>query len=216
MFRKYCLSTLDSVHARLLSTSARVQANRAIVYSQNGRPAEVVRAFTIPTLPAPPPQTVNVRFILSPINPADVNVIEGVYPSKPRISSFPGVQGDLFVAGNEGLAEVTSIGNGVKGLERGDWVVMKASQVGTWRSAANLLEGQLLKVPRLDGLSEVNAATMMVRMVLFTFEDTQLIWVCLRSTRRPHTASCPTSSLWGRAIGSYRTAQIARCVALQW
>jgi len=105
-----------------------------------------------------------VRFILSPINPADVNVIEGVYPSKPRASSFPGVQGDdLFVAGNEGLAEVTSIGSGVKGLERGDWVVMKASQVGTWRSAANLFEEQLLKVPRLVGLSEVNAATMMVR-----------------------------------------------------
>lgn len=162
MLRKYCLSTLDSVHVRLLSTSARVQANRAIVYSQNGPPAEVVRAFTIPALPAPPPQTVNVRFILSPINPADVNVIEGVYPSKPQASSFPGVQGDLFVAGNEALAEVTGVGNGVKGLERGDWVVMKASQVGTWRSAANLLEGQLLKVPRLAGLSEVNAATMMV------------------------------------------------------
>lgn len=74
----------------------------------------------------------------------------------------------MFVAGNEGLAEVTSVGSGVKGLQRGDWVVMKASQVGTWRSAANLLEGQLLKVPRLAGLSEVNAATMMVREVLFT------------------------------------------------
>ncbi|KAF8271627.1 NAD(P)-binding protein [Lactarius quietus] len=162
MLRKYCLSTLDYINVRLLSTSACVEANRAIVYSQNGPPAEVVRAFTIPALPVPPPQTVNVRFILSPINPADVNVIEGVYPSKPKTSSFPGVQGDLFVAGNEGLAEVTNVGSGVTGLERGDWVVMKASQVGTWRSAANLLEGQLLKVPRLKGLSEVNAATMMV------------------------------------------------------
>jgi hypothetical protein len=217
MLRKYCLSTLHSVYARLLSTSARLDANRAIVYSQNGRPAEVVRAFTIPALPAPPPQTVNVRFILSPINPADVNVIEGVYPSKPQASSFPGVQGDLFVAGNEGLAEVTSVGGGVKGLERGDWVVMKASQVGTWRSAANLLEGQLLKVPRLDGLSEVNAATMMVRShsIEWPHGPTQPIWVRLRSTRRPHTASCPTSSLWGRANGSSKMAPIARCVALR-
>ena len=168
MLRKYYLSTVHSklhtVYARPISSSARIQADRAIVYSQNGQPTEVVQAFTIPSLPAPPPQTVNVRFILSPINPADVNVIEGVYPSKPQASSFPGVQGDLFVAGNEGLAEVTSVGSGVKGLERGDWVVMKASQVGTWRSAANLLEGQLLKVPRLEGLSEVNAATMMVRV----------------------------------------------------
>ena len=59
----------------------------------------------------------------------------------------------------------------MKGLERGDWVVMKASQVGTWRSAANLLEGQLLKVPRFEGLSEVNAATMMVRVVRLTLEQ---------------------------------------------
>jgi trans-2-enoyl-CoA reductase len=104
------------------------------------------------------------RFLLSPINPADVNVIEGVYPSKPKPSSFPGVQGEVFVGGNEGLAEVTSVGEGVMSLQRGDWVVMKAPQVGTWRSAANVPEGQVLEVPRFDGLSEVNAATMMVRL----------------------------------------------------
>jgi trans-2-enoyl-CoA reductase len=108
-----------------------------------------------------------VRFVLSPIHPADVNVVEGVYPSRPRPSFFPGVQGSVFVAGNEGLAEVTGVGDGVQNLERGDWVVMKASQVGTWRSAANLRKDQLLKVPRLEGLSEVNAATMSVRVLSF-------------------------------------------------
>jgi len=126
-----------------------------------------VRALTVPDLTAPSPQTVNVRFVLSPINPADVNVIEGVYPSKPRPSSFLGVTGDVFVGGNEALAEVTDVGQGVRTLGRGDWVVMKASHVGTWRSAANLREDQLLKVPRLQGLSEVNAATMMVRSSAF-------------------------------------------------
>ncbi|KAH9989857.1 NAD(P)-binding protein [Russula vinacea] len=163
MSRKRFLS-LPSIatSARLFSTSARIQANRAIVYSQNGQPADVVRALTIPNLTPPPPQTVNLRFVLSPINPADVNVIEGVYPSKPQPSSFPGVQGSVFVGGNEGLGEVTGVGEGVRGLKRGDWVVMKSSQLGTWRSAANVREGLLLKVPRLEGLSEVNAATMMV------------------------------------------------------
>ncbi len=201
MFRKKCcLSTLCFIRTRLLSTSTRVQANRAIVYSQNGQPAEVLRAFTIPTLSAPPPQTVNVRFILSPINPADVNVIEGVYPSKPKASSFPGIQGDIFMAGNEGLAEVTSVGDGVKGLERGDWVVMKANQLGTWRNAANLREGQLLKVPRLEGLSVVNAATMMVRTILFARIEpspgtVSSFWIHLRSILQPHTVSYPTSSL---------------------
>ena len=64
----------------------------------------------------------NVRFVLSPRNPAEVNPIEGVYSSKPLASSFPGVQGGLFLAGNERLAEVTSIGSGVKGLKKGDRV----------------------------------------------------------------------------------------------
>jgi mitochondrial enoyl-[acyl-carrier protein] reductase / trans-2-enoyl-CoA reductase len=164
MFRKHG-SSLSSyaTRIRLFSTSARNKSNRAIVYSQNGQPADVVHALTIPSLPAPPPQTVNVRFILSPINPADVNVIEGVYPSKPQPCTFPGLQGDVFVGGKEGLAEVTRVGEGVESLRRGDWVVMRANQVGTWRSAANVREGHLLKVPRLEGLSEVNAATMMVR-----------------------------------------------------
>jgi trans-2-enoyl-CoA reductase len=89
-----------------------------------------------------------VRLILSPINPANVNVIEGVYPSKPRPSLFPGIQGDVFVGGNEALAEVTTVGEkSVRGLKRGDWVVMKVSQVGTWRGAANVREEQLLRVP---------------------------------------------------------------------
>ena len=44
--------------ARLFSTSARIQTNRAIIYSQNGQPADVLRALTIPNLTTPPsPQT---------------------------------------------------------------------------------------------------------------------------------------------------------------
>src|SRR5712671_1744458 len=162
--RKRIVSLSSCVtYSRAFSTLVRIQANRAIVYSQNGQPADVLRAINIPSLTAPLPQTVNVRFVLAPINPADVNVIEGVYPSKPQRSSFPGVQGEVFVGGNEGLAEITDVGEGVRSVERGDWVIMKASQVGTWRGAANLREGQILKVPRLNGLSDVNAATMMVR-----------------------------------------------------
>ena len=181
--------------ARLFSTSARIQTNRVIIYSQNGQPADVLRALTIPNLTTPPsPQTVNLRFILSPINPADVNVIEGVYPSKPQPSSFPGVEGEVYVGGNEGLGEVTSVGEGVKSVKRGDWVVMKDPQVGTWRSAANVREGQVLKVPRLEGLSEVNAATMTVCLSRLGCEAIRRLYY-YRLTPRPHTAFCRTLSL---------------------
>jgi len=156
---------------------------------------------------------VNLRFILSPINPANVNVIEGVYPSRPQPSSFPGVKGDVFVGGNEGLGEVIGIGEDVKGLKRGDWVVMRAPQVGTWRSAANVGEGEVLKVPRLEGLSEVNASTMLVRLSRFGCEAIRRSYY-YRLTLRLHTAFCQTSWLWRRASGSFKMEQIAPCVIL--
>src|SRR5437016_2319148 len=79
-----------SSFVRSFSSSARSH-DRAVVYSQNGDPSKVLRVLTYPALPTPPsPNSVNVRFLLSPIHPADINVVEGVYPSKPRkIDALP-------------------------------------------------------------------------------------------------------------------------------
>ncbi|RDB20888.1 putative trans-2-enoyl-CoA reductase, mitochondrial [Hypsizygus marmoreus] len=135
--------------------------NRAIVYSQNGDPAKVLTAVSFRPLPPPAPNTVNVKFLLAPINPADLNVIEGVYPAKP--SPTPGLTAEpVFVGGNEGLARVTSIGDGVSGLSRDDWVVMTKAQIGTWCTGKNVGVHDIVKVPRVDGLTEVHAATMTV------------------------------------------------------
>lgn len=70
----------------------------------------------------------------------------------------------MFVAGNEGLAEVTQVGQGVSGLERGEWVVVSKQQAGTWCSAANVDAGDVIKVPK--GTSEVGAATLTVRLAV--------------------------------------------------
>lgn len=142
--------------------------NRAIIYSQNGDPSKVLTALSYRSLPVPSPNTVNVRFILAPINPADLNVIEGVYPAKPNpnsvlASSGPGSNDEpVFVGGNEGLARVTAVGDGVKGLEKNDWVVMTKAQIGTWCTSKNVGVHEVIKVARVDGLSEVHAATMTV------------------------------------------------------
>lgn len=150
------------------STSSVLSGNRAIVYSSNGDPARVLSAVSFPELPSPPPDTVNVKLILAPINPADINVVEGVYPAKPhpdvplsRAKDHP-----VFVGGNEGLSEVTEIGEGVTGLRKGDWVVLTKAQSGTWSSAKNVASSDVLKVPR-KGLSEVQAATITVRPHFF-------------------------------------------------
>ncbi|KAJ7281836.1 hypothetical protein C8J57DRAFT_1560013 [Mycena rebaudengoi] len=124
------------------STAVRA-ANRAIVYTQSGDPGQVLRAITYPILPSPQPETLNIRYLLAPINPADVNVIQGVYPAKPVLtqlveSGIGGKEQPVFVGGNEGLAEVTQVGSGVSGLARGDWVVMLKPQAGTWSSHRNV------------------------------------------------------------------------------
>ncbi|OAX40684.1 NAD(P)-binding protein [Rhizopogon vinicolor AM-OR11-026] len=145
------------------STSSVPSGNRAIVYNSNGDPARVLSAVSFPELSSPPPDTLNIRLLLAPINPADINVIEGIYPAKPHPDVSLSQSKDLlvFVGGNEGLGEVMEIGDGVAGLQKGDWVVLTKAQTGTWSSAKNVASSDVLKVPR-QGLSEVQAATITV------------------------------------------------------
>ena len=162
------------VPSNSFSTSSVLFGNRAIVYNSNGDPARVLSAVSFPELPSPPPNTVNIRLLLSPINPADINVIEGIYPTKPHPDVTFSRSGDLpvFVGGNEGLGEVMEIGEGVDGLRKGDWVVLTKAQSGTWSSTKNVASLDVLKVPRED-LSEVQAATITVCLhSFFPSQDT--------------------------------------------
>lgn len=139
-------------------------ANRAVVYSKPGNPAEVLKTLTYPSLPPPPANRVNVRLVLSPINPADVNVVEGVYPAKPVLTDTLAeghrLDQPVFVGGNEALAQVIEVGSEVRGLEQGDRVVFAAAQVGTWASARCLKPEDVIKIP--SGVSDVFGATLSV------------------------------------------------------
>ncbi|CCM01795.1 uncharacterized protein FIBRA_03862 [Fibroporia radiculosa] len=150
------------------STSIPRATHRAIVFTQSGAPSSVVYALSYPSLPPPPAGHINVRIRAAPINPSDINVIEGVYPSKPVPTRTLG-HGDsilslpepVFVPGNEGLAEVTKVGECVEGLNEGDWVVMAKPQAGTW-SSARLLKAE--EVVRIDkrAISEPSASMLTV------------------------------------------------------
>jgi trans-2-enoyl-CoA reductase len=155
--RVFFTTMLRLIAHRHFSTSSAL-ANRAIVYHSNGNPRSVLSALTFPSLRSPPPNTLNIKYLLAPVNPADINVIEGVYPSRPSPTKLN--NDNVFVAGNEGLAEVTGVGSGVSGFENGQWVVMGKQQCGTWRSGANVNVEDVIKVPR--GTSEVGAATITV------------------------------------------------------
>jgi trans-2-enoyl-CoA reductase len=109
----------------------------AVMYTEQGDPNKVLH-LTNSSVSDPKDGEVLVQMLASPINPADINMIQGVYPVRPPLPA---------VGGNEGVGEVLATGVGVQGLKKGDWVVPADSGWGTWRSVATASEADLIRVP---------------------------------------------------------------------
>ncbi|KAL5633298.1 hypothetical protein ACGC1H_003708 [Rhizoctonia solani] len=134
---------------------------RAVIYSDTGNPAQVLSVSKIASLPdAVPPGHIGIKLLLSPINPADLNVVQGIYPSKPTIRDDLGTPSPAFIGGNEGVGQVERVGSGVTEPTVGDWVVMTKPQSGTWASHAYVEAKDVTKVDKRVG--ETRAATIMV------------------------------------------------------
>jgi len=84
----------------------------AIVYHEYGNPVETVRVEEL-ELPAPGSGEVLVEIKAAPINPADLNTIEGKYPVKPALPAVPGI---------EGVGIVSETGTEVALLKKGSLV----------------------------------------------------------------------------------------------
>ena len=65
---------------------------KAIVYHAHGKPEEVLR-LEEQTLPPVAANEALVRMRAAPINPADLNAIEGKYPIRPELPATPGMEG---------------------------------------------------------------------------------------------------------------------------
>ncbi|KAL3433387.1 hypothetical protein BDV09DRAFT_112064 [Aspergillus tetrazonus] len=148
---------------RYISAYGYTQA-KALVYSKYGEPKDVLRLHTH-SISAPNGTQVNLRLIAAPLNPADVNQIQGVYPSKPPFETKLGTLEPSAIAGNEGAFEVIATGAAVKGLKKGDWVIMKRTGQGTWRTHAQMDESQLIKIEDQTGLSPLQVSTVSVNPV---------------------------------------------------
>src|SRR6478735_7771631 len=99
-------------------------ATRAAVCETHGNPADVLRIETGPW-PTPAADEAVVKMSAAPINPADLNQIEGKYPVRPELPATPGF---------EGAGIVVESGADVKGLTSGALVILPHN-VGTWRKA---------------------------------------------------------------------------------
>jgi trans-2-enoyl-CoA reductase len=161
-------------HTRSFASSRPPRADRAVIYSENGDPSEVLNVLTFPDLPPPGSDSVTIQFLLSPINPADINVIEGVYPSKPiktgaLASSGKGSEEEpVFIGGNEGLAQVTAVGSSVSSLKINDWVVVTKQQHGTWSTRKNVAVTDVALIPDAHKLDEAQAATITASVLIPT------------------------------------------------
>ncbi|KAJ2449810.1 mitochondrial 2-enoyl thioester reductase [Coemansia sp. RSA 2336] len=91
-----------------------------------------------------------VRMLAAPVNPSDLNQIEGTYPVKGTFEKLATSSGEMHAAvgGNEGVGEIIRVGDGVRGLQVGDWVVpQRAGQFGTWCTHTMATASSLSAVP---------------------------------------------------------------------
>ncbi|KAK4993707.1 mitochondrial 2-enoyl thioester reductase [Elasticomyces elasticus] len=133
---------------------------KALTFRDYGEPKDILKLHQHSISPAHG-NLVTLRFLAAPINPADINQLQGVYPSKPAFTTALGTTDPIAVGGNEGVAEVMGAGSGVTGFRKGDWVVMRAPGFGTWRTHAQTTTENLVKVEK-DGITAIQAGTVSV------------------------------------------------------
>jgi len=132
-----------------------------LTFTKYGEPKDVLSLHSHSISPAHG-DLVTLKFLASPINPADINQIQGVYPSKPTFTTDLGTAEPIAVGGNEGVAEIISVGGNVKGFQKGDWVVQKSPGFGTWRTHAQTTTSNLLPIRNKDGINAIQAGTVSV------------------------------------------------------
>jgi len=94
---------------------------KAVQFSQFGVPPEVAGPVEYPAPPAPGPGEIAVALLCSPVNPADLLLIHGLYGVRPPLPALGGL---------EGVARVTALGPDVTQVKVGDRVLIGG---GTWR-----------------------------------------------------------------------------------
>ncbi|GIZ37366.1 hypothetical protein CKM354_000081600 [Cercospora kikuchii] len=149
----------NNLSRRSISAYGYEQA-KALILPNHGEPKDVLRLHSHSISP-PTGDAVTLRFLASPINPADINQIQGVYPTKPTWTTNLGTPDPIAVGGNEGVAEIIAKGSGVSGLQKGDWVIMKRQGFGTWRTHAQTTSSELVKVDK-EGLKPEQVGTVSV------------------------------------------------------
>uniref|UniRef100_A0A0E0CMF5 Alcohol dehydrogenase-like N-terminal domain-containing protein n=1 Tax=Oryza meridionalis TaxID=40149 RepID=A0A0E0CMF5_9ORYZ len=117
-----------TARARRLSTSTSTSPPTiAILYDHHSPPDKVLRVAELPPAEIGD-RDVCVRMLAAPINPSDLNHVEGVYPVCPPLPTA--------VAGYEGVGQAHALGAAFVSplLSPGDWVIPSLPSLGTWQT----------------------------------------------------------------------------------
>ncbi|PRT55076.1 putative trans-2-enoyl-CoA reductase, mitochondrial [Wickerhamiella sorbophila] len=134
---------------------------RSVVFSDYGPPKDVLRVIKN-EVADPQESQVLLKLVAAPINPADINQVEGVYPSKPQFTKELGTIDPYAVGGNEGLFEVVQVGPDQETFKVGDWVLPASASFGTWTTYKLSDPKNLIRIGTPNGLDAVAAATVAV------------------------------------------------------
>lgn len=137
------------------------------------------------------------------MNPSDINTIEGRYPLKPAFTTSLSTPEPVAVPGNEACLEVVAIGQSVKSVKPGDWVIPRATGLGTWRTHLQVNEETVLRVDK-EGLTPAQVATVSVnpvtawRMLKDTVDLQEGDWFVLNGANSGvGRAAIQLGKLWG-------------------
>jgi len=134
----FYLSNQKSGTRRMYSSAELPSEALVARYEKHGIPDDVIKVQN-EKLPKVGDNDVLLEMLMAPINPADINMVEGVYPIKPKLPA---------VGGNEGVAQVLAVGSKVTGITVDDWVIPAKPGFGTWRTYAVCPAETVLKVPQ--------------------------------------------------------------------
>lgn len=118
-----------------------------MLFQQTGKPGEVLEWAPFVPL-APEAGEVLVKLLAAPINPADLNTIEGTYGVKPALPAVPGIEGCGVV-----------VASGAADFHPGERV-MFLRRAATWASHTTVPADALFKLP--PGIDPVQAAMLKV------------------------------------------------------
>ena len=160
---------------------------------QTGKPSEVVQ-MEAAAAPVPQRHEVLVRMLYAPINPADLNFIEGTYGRQPQFPAVPGI---------EGCGRVEDVGDEVESLTEGD-LVLPLHPIGTWQQHVVAAENQFARLP--EGIDPVQASMLRV--------NPTTAWQMLRQFRELHRGDFVAQNAANSGVGR-AVIQLARHLGLR-